>query len=201
MKQRVLSINPFNLFLLIEIIVIVLYQLKWSQLYPNISLQMWIFMLITGVLMFVCGKFFSAGRLSMYILTTPYKSYDKKYTLFGLVFFLFGIYCVLKTKDNQNALPENALLELLYILFTIFSSYFCMFNFYGLMSEKIKKNKLKYIVNIILIFVVYLLLVTRSVLVVTLLNFGWIYLYKKIKVDKISFRKIFIGSVILLLVL
>ena len=145
MKQRVLSINPFNLFLLIEIIVIVLYQLKWSQLYPNISLQMWIFMLITGVLMFVCG-----------------------------MFFLFGIYCVLKTKDNQNALPENALLELLYILFTIFSSYFCMFNFYGLMSEKIKKNKLKYIVNIILIFVVYLLLVTRSVLVVTLLNFGWI---------------------------
>lgn len=193
------KINPYSLLIIAIISILVLYELKWSSLYPTLSLQVIIFFLIT-----ILGLFFLDLFLMNLFLTkslrisnsTPIYSYKKYYiyivalVVIGTV--LDGIYSHGYPLLGNLKYGEDFGVPFLHVLTSILASFITYFLAMVLTFE----NKVNIKVCILLCITILCLLLpfSRLLIILTLLNYIWSLIYFKFNGKKFTFK----GTIILL---
>ena len=98
MKKFIL--NSFVLYIIIWLSVLMLYQLHWTSLYPELELQLILFILLTCVVSLGCGLYFRQCYVYT-VLPSPLNYYKPiiKYLKVAFVFllmdFVYSGYCPL----------------------------------------------------------------------------------------------------------
>lgn len=154
MKRLSFLINPFAVFAWMWIIVIVLYQLKWSDLYPDLSTDLFVFLIFTIVISLFLGYFTWANNMfNFYLLddrVTKYFPIIRK--ILKILFLLLAfdiVYCGYIPMITPIISPEKNYLNfgapMIHVIVVIgfLLIFVCCFWFYR--CSKKKKNKYSFI--------------------------------------------------------
>lgn len=181
--------NPFFIYSISWIYVFILYSLKWSNLNPHLTLTMVIFLLITIIVMFMCGIFFknkvpikwqeiqnnkfvfkiSALLLFLHVVNFIYA---RKIPLLEILFKRGYVY----TQDF-NGIPFLQTIILSSSVFLI------TYLYHMILSTKNGKIIVLFFVNIIPLILIFY----RILFVIIILNCLWLSLFK---INKISIKVI-----------
>ena len=185
--------NPFYLYIITFSLIIFVYSLGWSDLYPELSYSLLFFFGITFVLSIIGGLYLDKH------LDISFKPITNKHSI-GLctlaiyityaIEFLYngGIPIILIFVDPTYSYIEFGVPTLHPIILT-FSSYYTLYLYYLFLSEK-KRKTLCYM---ILLLVIPILIFNRAMLIFILASMLFLYLVKNRKVSLKIKGKILIG--------
>lgn len=180
------KLNPYYIFNIVLIIIILLYSFYFSSYYPNLSINLIIFLAILIFLLFVGEAIFN-----LLIRQTNLSDYNNRAdnynraTFFAILGTLIeGIYSrgfplFTFSDDSVYGIP------VFHVFLTVFISFVINLIFLKIINSKNNfHDDILIIINLICLF----LGLSRSVIVITLLNSLWLFLLKK-KSQKVKFNK------------
>lgn len=174
-------INPFYLYSTILSIIIILYNFKWSNLYPNISFLSYLFFIVTILVSLILGKILNCKL--------PIKKNREKNPLnlgkLTLLIFLSHMiefaYCgviplvEIAIKKSNFSYTSYQGIPTFHLIVVTFNSFFAVYVFNRYLIEKNKKNLFLFLVNLIPGLIIY----NRGMLVLIILSCMSIYIYEK----------------------
>jgi len=183
--------NPFYIYAFSFLFIILIYMLRWSDLYPNLSLWLFIFILISSIISFVLGAIIDKYRPIRYkLIDKKIKSLTKTIILIYLLYTLEfinnkGIPLVLILNTDSYDYT-NFGIKTLHPILTTFTSFYTVYVFHIILSKKTQKKTL--IIYLILLLIIPILIYNRGMFLINLMSFLFVFLMsiKKIK-TKIKF--------------
>jgi len=198
-KKSVADVNPFFIYILGFSIAIIVYLLDWSYLFPQLTLSLLIFLIITFVISGLLGVYIHRKRVLIFyehinqlnvgwiivLITIGYGlnfAYARQIPLFSIV-------------NNADIDYREFGIPTFYVILATFTSFFSVYLFKCYLVEK----KKRYVFYCIYLFIFPLLIVNRGAILLNMSSMIFIFLfsYKKSKI-KIYFRLLMIVVVILL---
>lgn len=177
-------INPFSVYIIAFISAIGLYVFKFSKLYPNLGLELIIFLIIS---------FFIAGCLSKKIRKSKKLNYssvssNNKVGYSILILYVFYILDFIYAKQIPLFSKSNNYLEFkgiptIHVLIYTFNIFIAIYVFHLILSEKGIKNKILFLITL----VPAILLVSRGMLMNILIGSFFVFVLKI--GDNIAFYK------------
>lgn len=190
--------NPFFIYCYAYIYVLVLYAMKWSNLFSQMSISVIFFLIVTLLIMFILGLVINKkiGKVQNYSLVED-KNILKNTKIILILHIINMIYG--GTIPLWNIIRNTGYLytegfdgiPLIQTFLLAFSAFYATYSFDTYLSTKNKKFLFSFIFNIL----PFVLLFYRSTLVIIILNCTWVYL---LRIKRIKF-KIFIVVFILFL--
>lgn len=187
--KKMQKINPFFLFGISLFVVVILYSLHYSLLYPSLSVSMAFFLSIVLVLSFISNIMWRDFCLYLNNCSDSQKQIhldnkSKSLTIISLVGTLVeGIYSRGFPLLGHYSEGSSYGIPVVHVTLTVYISFLISLIFYFQVKKGFIKQR-----NILIMLNFFCLMLTlaRSVLVVSLLNCLWIYLFskKKIKIQK-----------------
>jgi len=179
--------NPFYIYIISFSLVLVIYQLEWSELYPSLTAGLTLFFIIT----FLLALYF--GALIDKYLPIRYYAIEEKdkpgritlilYILYGLEFiYNRGIPIVLALKTSTYDYKEFGIPTLHPIIAT-FSSFYTVYIFHLYLSKKRKR----YLLILIFLLLIPILIFNRGMLLINLTSILFVYL---LSINKVRIRTI-----------
>lgn len=199
-----LNINPYTIFSLITIIVLLLYKLKWSLLYPVLSLPLLIFFFILIIGCLILSLILKDRiEFSENIKSQSIYEYKKIYGIIVIIVcigtLLDGIYShgfpIFGTIKHGDDFGVPFLHTFTSILASFITYYLAMVLTFG------KKRNLKILLLFMLSIICIVLPFSRLLIILTLLNYFWSLLFFKGNKSKLSIKKVLTYFIILIGVL
>jgi hypothetical protein len=195
----VADVNPFFIYILGFSIALIIYQLDWSYLFPDLSFALVLFLIITFII---------SGLIGIYIHRTgALKFYEFKNTLsvnWWVVAITVGyianfVYAkripFFSILNNEDVDYQNFGIPTFYVILVTFSSFFTVYLFSCYIVEK----KKKYLFLCMYLFIFPLLIFSRGAILVNLSSVFFVYLFSyKGKRAKIYFRIAAIIAIVLI---
>lgn len=192
-------INPYFIYILSFLAVIVAYQLKWSTLFPDLGITLITFLISSIVIAFFLGRAFMKQRIISFQEISYKKHLDMiTYAIligYGLEFLYHRNFPLLAIFTNTSLSYHEFGIPTFHVLLVTFNSFFSIYLFQVLLTET--KRRMKIIILFVLNLVPSLLIMNRGMLVIILISCVFVYLIKY--QSKITFRKISALAVILLI--
>ena len=197
MKNIRLSINPFYLYSIILSIIMIIYNLKWSNLYPSISNTSYIFYILTILISMACGllykiKFKHESRKNKNIINIG------KFTILIWVghileFIYSGVipFIEISIKKTSYIYKNYTGIPTFHVILVTFNSFFAIYIFHRYLIEKNKKYLLYFIINLIPAMLIY----NRAMVVLIFISCASVYIYERFD-GKITLKSIFILAVL-----
>jgi hypothetical protein len=198
-KTGVADVNPFFIYILGFSIALIIYQLDWSYLFPDLSFWLVLFLVITFII---------SGLIGIYIHRTGVlKFYEFKNTLkvnWWIVAITVGyianfVYArripLFSILNNEDVDYQTFGIPTFYVILVTFSSFFTVYLFSCYTVEK----KRKYLFLCMYLFIFPLLIFSRGAILVNLSSVFFVYLFSyKGKRTKIYFRILAIIAIVLI---
>ncbi|MDR3258859.1 MAG: oligosaccharide repeat unit polymerase [Fusobacteriaceae bacterium] len=179
------NLNPFYFYAIIWILVLLLYKLEISKLYPKLSNDLIIFLLISLFLYIIAGivfkKKFKGKLIKNEIIKKRFlKIYILIIFLWIINFIYVGAIPLFEILKKSNFSYKNFKgIKTIYVFLVTYTNYLSIYSFYNYL---LCKRKINLIFSIIGVFI-YLLVYSRSGILFLLMNYFIIFLIlnKKIK--------------------
>lgn len=197
--NKVIFANPFLIFALSFLIVLLIYSLGWSTLYPALSSSVLLFLFVFFVYNIFLGikmhkfcvpnlKYIHISKLSSRMLLFFYLGW--------ILVFIYnrGIPLLQLINDPTGGMAEKAYIPTFYVVIYSFSCFFTTFTFQNYIFSK-KKH---FLFHFIFSLLPQILMVSRIGLVCSLISVLFIYLYSLQKLRK---KVLFGASLFILLAL
>lgn len=179
------KVNPYYIYSFIVTMVVFLYELRWSILYPKLSLNVVIFLILTVVASFFLGSFYNnniqRNGLSSETkneVQITFSSINKLITYFVIAgVILDGVYSKGFPLFGGIRYGEDYGVPILHVITTILGSYEIVVD--TMIFLKSKNHKRRALLNIIVLLAVLSLNLSRSLILITLMNALWIVVYNR----------------------
>jgi len=188
--------NPFYLYIFSFSIVIAIYQLGWSNIYPSLSFGLILFFIITFIASFFLGSIIDKHKPISYVQADKAVNVGK--TIIGIyVLFLLeflhnkGIPLILMFTTTYDYRDFG--IKTLHPILETFASFYSVYIFYLWLSTK----QSKYLLYLFSLLIFPILIYHRGMLLINLTCLLFVYL---IYIDKIRF-KVFAPISIIIIVL
>lgn len=187
-RKELSMFNPFFIYIFTFIIILLIYALGWSALFPKISISMILFLIVTSLVSSVFGFIVYKSKKIKY-REVKYNKSINKVTILICILYVFdllhngNIPIIAILKNTHYYYQDFKGIPTLHIILITFNAFFATYLFNMYISTKNKKVLFNVFISIIPGFLIY----SRSLIVVILLNFTFVYLLQFIK---ISFKKI-----------
>jgi len=189
--------NPFYLYVISFLVIVIIYQLGWSSLYPKLTIWLIVFFIITAI-----SSLFLGGTIDKYN-PIQYKkatgNTSSKRVILGIYILLAcefiynkGIPLLMVFKNPSYDYIEFGIPTLHPILVT-FTSFYTVYVFHVVLSEKKKRDLIKLIILLVFPILIY----NRGMLMISLVSGLMVYL---MSIKKIKY-KIFAYITVLVLIL
>lgn len=185
--------NPYSILFFTIIIIIMLYELKWSMLYPKLSIPLatFIIMILIGCIIF---DFLLMRHLGSYDFNNESISFEHQ-KWYGIVTALIVIGTVMDGIYSHGFPLLGAVkygdtygIPFVHVLIAIISSFTAYSLAMTLTFEK--KFNIKVLIYLLIVILCILLPLSRLLIILTLFNYFWSFLYLKIKHRDFSIKKI-----------
>lgn len=190
--------NPFYLYVITFTIVIVVYQLGWSTLYPNLSIALFLFFIITCIISLFLGAV--VDKYSTIQYSKPKSNSGIKRTIFAIYLLLIlefiynkGIPLLLVFSNSAYEYTEFGIPTLHPILAT-FTSFYTVYVFHVLISYK----KKRYLIYLFILLLFPILIYNRGMLLISLLSCLIVFLMSIKRIKLKAFAYIALLAVVLL---
>lgn len=179
-----IKFNPFYLYCITVLIILILYSFNWSNIYPKLSIHTYIFLISTILISFFVGRIVDKKLDNKALKNTNIKFNLKVATLVVVVGFIIEfIYAgciplveILILKSDFNYLTYTGI-PTVHVLLVTFNSFIAIYAFNRYLIDKEKQTLFLFLVNLlpsILIFnrgmLTMILLSCVSVYVLTVMN-------------------------------
>ncbi len=192
-------INPYFIYVLSFLVVIIAYVLKWSSLFPDLGYSLLGFLLVSITVAFVIGKAFMKKNIITFNSVKDHKYLG--WITFGILggycleFLYFGNFPLLAIITKVPLSYKDFGIPTFHVILVTFNSFFAVYLFQVILS-KVKSTK-KMIVYFILNLIPSLLIINRGMLVMILMSCLFVYLIKYQK--KITMKIVLSISVLLII--
>jgi oligosaccharide repeat unit polymerase len=194
-------INPYFIYILSFLAVLIAYQFNWSKLYPDLGLPLVLFLVSSMIIAFYLGKVFVKQK----IITFNKIHYKKPlelitYGILGgyvLEFIYHRNFPLLAVFTNTNLSYAEFGIPTFHVLLVTFNSFFSLYLFQIFLSET--QGRKKILLFYMLTLIPSILILNRGMLLMILMGCVFIYLIKY--QSKITLKKIAALAVIGVLVL
>lgn len=185
--------NPFFIYCYAFIYILVLYGMKWSNLFPQMSYTVLIFLISTIIIMFITGVFINKKVIKRRhdLSTTEDRHIERITKILSVLHILNIVYAgnipILQIVRNTGYLYTEGFNGLPFIqtFLLAFSAFYATYSFDTFLSTRRKKFLLLLLLNIL----PFVLLFYRSTLVIIVLNCTWVYL---LRIKRIKFKAIIV---------
>lgn len=174
------KINPYYIYMSVIILVIFLYELHWSVLYPKLSLATLSFLFLTAIMSLLLGKIYNDNIQNLENVQTNnvYKfSVSNKlisyFVILGVI--LDGVYSKGFLLLGDIRYGEEYGVPVLHVVTTILGSYEILADY--VIFLKNKNDRRRAFINIIILLGMLLLNLSRSLIIITLMNCLWVSIY------------------------
>lgn len=185
------KINPYSILFTISLVIVFLYELKWSELYPPISSSMVVFLVI---MLISCYAFLIIFRKLFSEPTNTSKNFN--YSKWYLIITIIIVALTLAEGFYSHGFPifgtvrygDNYGFPTIHFIITIINSYLTYALAIILFVNRVRVRMVK--VCFALNLVCLLLPFSRMIIIVTLINYLWSYFYlannshNKLKLNK-----------------
>ena len=168
--------NPFYIYIISFSLVLLIYQLDWSELYPPLSVGLTVFFVITFILAIYFGalidKYLPIRYFSIKEKDKPLRTTIVIYILYVLEFiYNSGIPIILALKTSTYDYKEFGIPTLHPIIAT-FSSFYTVYIFHLFLSTKRKR----YLLILLFLLLIPILIFNRGMLLINLTSMLFVYL-------------------------
>lgn len=144
MKRFIL--NPFILYIGAYLFVIVLYQFKWSELFPPLGSQLMVFLIVTFFVSFILGcVFYSKKREIVSRITLSDSFFSKSITCISLGYFLEFIYAhqipLLSVSLTDDSFIHFGGIPTFHVILVTYNVFFDIIFFQKNLQSKVDKRK------------------------------------------------------------
>lgn len=151
-----IKFNPFYLYCLTVLIIIILYSFNWSNIYPKLSIYTYIFLISTILISFFVGRIIDEKLDNRYLNVKNEKLNLKKSTLVVVVGFIIEfIYArciplveILILKSNFNYLTYTGI-PTIHVLLVTFNSFIAIYAFYRYLIDKERETLYLFLINLL----------------------------------------------------
>lgn len=180
--------NPLFIYCYAYIYVLVLYVMKWSNLFSQMSIAVISFLILTLLVMFTVGLFINKKimRVQKYSLNEDENilKNTKIILIFHIINMIYGgtvpLWNIIRNTGYLYTEGFNGI-PLIQTILLAFSAFYATYSFDIYLSTKNKKFLFSFIFNVL----PFVLLFYRSTLVFIILNCTWIYL---LRIKRINFK-------------
>lgn len=176
------KINPYYIYMSVIILVIFLYKLHWSILYPKLSLATLFFLFLTAIMSLLLGKIYNDNIQNLKNIQTNnvYKfSVSNKlisyFVILGVI--LDGVYSKGFLLLGDIRYGEEYGVPVLHVVTTILGSYEILVDY--MIFLKNRNDRRRAFTNIVVLLGMLLLNLSRSLIIITLMNCLWISIYSR----------------------
>lgn len=176
-----IRINPFYLYSIVFTFVIILYNLKWSYFYPDISIPSYIFFIFTITISFILGFHFNK-YLKVESRETKNPLNIKRITiiiiLLNIVEFIYVgniPFIEIAIKNSGYSYKSYTGIPTFHVILVTFNLFFASYVFNRSIVERSKKYFILFCINII----PFILMYSRGLIVFIILNCISIYIVEK----------------------
>jgi hypothetical protein len=177
-------LDPYSVYILSFLVVILVYQLNWSSLYPILDSNLLLFLLATFAVAIIVANIFRKT------LVLPRKkiSFSTKSNKIVLLLYLSwamdfaygrGIPLLLALRGIEYELTDFAI-PFFHVLLVTFNSFFCTYLFHNYLSNRTWKSLQHYIVS----FVPFIFLFARGAILMNIISSLFVYLNFKSSLNK-----------------
>lgn len=188
--------NPFFLYCTTLCIVIILYVLGWSELFPPLSEDVIFFFIVTFIISILCGHFIQNKKPIEYTEVHPLgtrKVLIIIYLLYSISFiYNGGIPLVLILSKTDFFYKDFYGIPYFQSIITTFTAFYTAYLFHVYISKKNNYN----LINLFFILLIPLLIYNRGMLIISLVNFTIIFFMSKSEIKLKSW--LIIGFITLL---
>jgi oligosaccharide repeat unit polymerase len=183
-------INPYFIYILSFLAVLIAYQFKWSRLYPDIGVPLLMFFGITMIIAYFLGRAFVKEKLIIFndiLFKKPIELVT--YGIIGgyLLEIIYHRNFPLLAIFTKNQLSYTDFgIPTFHVLLVTFNSFFSLYLFQTLLSKT--KGKIKTLIFYIITLIPPVLILNRGMLLMILMGCIFIYLIKF--QDKITLKRI-----------
>lgn len=184
-------INPYYIHVISFVLVLFAYLFRWSDLYPELSLSLIIFLLCTIIIALIIGTAFVKDKVIVFE-NLSYKNNMQLITIlilagYGLEFLYAGNFPLLSIFGGPAVPYHEFGIPTFHVLLVTFNSFYAVYLFQLCLTEKLAQRK-KVIILFILTLIPSVLIMNRGMLVMIMMSCVFIYLIKF--QYKITFKKI-----------
>jgi len=187
-------INPFYLYSLAFGSVLLLYNLRWASIYPDLSAEVVLFLLITGLIAGLIGFLFSSNR------TLKYQSVpeDRKLPwIVGLIFVVLVLdiayartlpplfQSIFQEAEDSKRFVENYGIPLVHAVLLCVDSLYCIYAYHLYLSS----GKKRYLFWCAVLYIPLIIMFSRGTISVVFISSLFTYLWslKKLSVPRLGF--------------
>ena len=194
-------INPYFIYILSFLAVIIAYQFKWSNLYPDLGLSLLLFLGSSMMIAYFFGKIFVKQKIVIFN-KIHYKKPVELITYgvlvgYALEFLYHRNFPLLALITKTQLSYTEFGIPTFHVFLVTFNSFFSLYLFQLLLSET--KNRIKTLLFYILTLIPSILILNRGMLLMILMSCAFIYLIKY--QSKITLKKITGLTILAVLVL
>ena len=183
------NINPYSILIFSIISIFMLYTLKWSLLYPTLSASVIVFFLITIVCLFLMITVFKGITKNKKF--NPHYAYKKYYeyivVLVVIGTILDGMYSHGYPLLGSLKYGEDFGVPFLHVFTSILASFVAYMLLMVITFQK--RHRLKAFVLLSITTICLFLPFSRLIIILTLLNYVWSFIYIKLRSSQFTFKK------------
>lgn len=176
-----IRINPFYMYSVIFTIIIILYNLKWSDFYPDLTLSSYIFFISTIIISLIIGYGFDKywkieARTSKNPLNIEFITWI--IILLNIIEFIYVgkiPFIEIAIKNSGYSYKSYTGIPTFHVILVTFNLFFASYVFHRCIIEKYKKYFIIFIINII----PFILMYSRGLIVLIALTCISIYIIEK----------------------
>ena len=185
--------NPFYLYVISFFSIILIYNIGWSSLYPDLSLSLLIFFAVSFLVSISLGGIIDKYNPIKYIPPKKNNSVKPTIIIISILYAIELIYNkgipVIQVLTKSNYQYTEFGIPTLHPLLTTFTSFFAVYIFHLSYTHKFKKH----LINLFILTSIPIIIYNRGMLLIMLTSFLFIYLS--------SIKRIRLKTATLLLVL
>lgn len=189
--------NPFYLYIISFSLVLVTYQLGWSELYPPLGIGLIIFFISTFLLSLYLGavidRYLPIRYLEIKERDKPFRTTIILYVLFILEFIYNGGIPIVLTINNSGFNYKDFGIPTMHPIIATFTSFYTVYVFHLFLSTK----KKIYLTVLLCLLTIPLLIINRGMLLMNLTSMLFVFLLsiKRIRI------KVFLAIIIFALII
>jgi oligosaccharide repeat unit polymerase len=191
-------INPYFIYALSFLAVLVAYLFKWSNLFPDLGLPLLSFLICSIIIALFIGKSFMRQKIITFNKVDYKKHFEWITTAILIGYIIEFIYhrnfplLAILSKTPLSYVEFG--IPTFHVLLVTFNSFFSIYLFQSILSDTKRRGKLIFL--FVLTLIPSLLIINRGMLIIILVNCVFVYLIKN--QYKITLRKITGLSIIVL---
>ena len=183
----ILVFNPYFVYSYSILLVLAVYQLNWSDIYPTLNIELLLFLLITGIVSLIIGIFVKRKQFIKF----EEVDFNKKYYYVTVAIFVGYIIEFIFHRNiplisiftNSGLGYKDFGIPMFHVILVTFHSFFTIYLFHVYLSVRKRNILIVYLIMLI----PPLLIVNRGMLVIILMSSVFVLLYQ---IKKLNYKYI-----------